>query len=200
MGEVKIYTRKGDDGTTGLWYGGRVAKNDPRTSAYGDVDEAISAIAVARADARDAYPGLHDDLLEIQRCLFIGCSQLATDPAHHDRLQPEITLLTEPMVTAVEERIDWYKERVDLPPKFIIPGGTRLSATLDVARTVVRRAERAVVGLQLNGGLADETVLHFLNRTSDLLFVMARFTDESDPVVFEGRAQKADAAKRDDEK
>ncbi|MFY9263872.1 MAG: cob(I)yrinic acid a,c-diamide adenosyltransferase [Solirubrobacterales bacterium] len=189
MAKIKIYTRKGDDGTTGLWYGGRVAKNDPRTSAYGDVDEAIAAIAVARAGSREPFPTLHADLLEMQRCMFIGCSQLATDPKHHGRLEPGITLLTEPMVAALEQRIDWYKERVDLPPKFIIPGGTQLSATLDVARTVVRRAERSVVALKIGGGLADETVLRYLNRASDLLFVMARFADETGPVVFEGRGK-----------
>ncbi|MBK5230078.1 MAG: ATP:cob(I)alamin adenosyltransferase, partial [Thermoleophilia bacterium] len=84
-------------------------------------------------------------------------------------------------------RIDWYKAEVDLPPKFIIPGGTPLSAQLDVARTVVRRAERSVVALKESGGLPDDTVLQFLNRASDLLFVMARFTDEPNPVIFEGR-------------
>lgn len=187
MGEIKIYTRKGDDGTTGLWYGGRVAKCDERTSAYGEVDEAIAAMAVARAGAREAHPELHDDLLEMQRCLFIGCAQLATAPEHHHKLEAGVTLLTAEMVSALERRIDWYKERVDLPPKFIIPGGTPLSAQLDVARTVTRRAERAVVVLKLHDQLPDETVLHYLNRASDLLFVMARYADEQDPVVFEGR-------------
>ncbi|MBI4897327.1 MAG: cob(I)yrinic acid a,c-diamide adenosyltransferase [Actinobacteria bacterium] len=187
MSEVKIYTRKGDDGTTGLWYGGRVAKNDPRTSAYGDVDEAISQIAVARAGTADTQPTLHDDLLEMQRCMFIGCAQLATLPEHAHKLEAGVTLLTGEMIDALEARIDWYKERVELPPKFIIPGGTALSAQLDVARTVVRRAERSVVALKEGGGLPDETVLRYLNRASDLLFVMARFADEPDPVVFEGR-------------
>lgn len=189
MGEVKIYTRKGDDGTTGLWYGGRVPKNDARTSAYGDVDEAISTIAVARSLARetaDVSP-VHDDLLELQRCMFIGCASLATLPEHHEKLEPGVTLLTGDLVTAVENRIDWYKERVELPPKFIIPGGTTLSAHLDVARTVTRRAERAVAGLNADGGLADDTVLRYLNRASDLLFVIARYTDEPEPTVFEGR-------------
>ncbi|MBK5230787.1 MAG: cob(I)yrinic acid a,c-diamide adenosyltransferase [Thermoleophilia bacterium] len=184
---MKIYTRKGDDGTTGLWYGGRVPKNDPRTSAYGDVDEASAQIAVARAGARVPYPTVHDDLLEMQRCMFIGCAQLATAPEHHHKLEAGVTLLTPEMVTALERRIDWYKAEVDLPPKFIIPGGTPLSAQLDVARTVVRRAERSVVALKESGGLPDDTVLQFLNRASDLLFVMARFTDEPNPVIFEGR-------------
>ncbi|MBI5310631.1 MAG: cob(I)yrinic acid a,c-diamide adenosyltransferase [Actinobacteria bacterium] len=189
MGEVKIYTRKGDDGTTGLWYGGRVPKDDARTSAYGDVDEAISTIAVARSLAREAgtVSPVHDDLLELQRCMFIGCASLATLPEHHGKLEAGVTRLTDAMVSAVETRIDWYKERVELPPKFIIPGGTTLSAQLDVARTVTRRAERTVVGLKASGGLPDDTVLRYLNRASDLLFVIARYTDEPEPVIFEGR-------------
>lgn len=189
MGEVKIYTRKGDDGTTGLWYGGRVSKNDTRTGAYGEVDEAIAAIAVARSLTRaseDLTP-VHDDLLEMQRCLFIGCASLATLPEHLGKLEPGVTLVTDEMVTALERRIDWYKERVDLPPKFIIPGGTTLSAQLDVARTVTRRAERAVTGLKDAGGLPDDSILRFINRASDLLFMLARYTDEPEPTIFEGR-------------
>lgn len=187
MSEIKIYTRKGDDGSTGLWYGGRVPKDDPRTSAYGDVDEAIAQIAVARAAARGNHAELHDDLLELQRRLFIGCAQLATAAEHQDRLQDGVTRLTDSMVDDLERRIDHYKAQVDLPPKFIIPGGTALSAQLDVARTVIRRAERSVVTLKAAGALPDDTVLRYLNRASDLLFVMARFADEPDPVIFEGR-------------
>jgi cob(I)alamin adenosyltransferase len=93
------------------------------------------------------------------------------------------------MVEALEARIDWYKERVDLPPKFIIPGGTKLSAQLDVARTVTRRAERSVVALHLEIPLPDDVVIRYLNRASDLLFVMARYADEPSPTVFEGRGK-----------
>lgn len=189
MSEVKIYTRKGDDGTTGLWYGGRVPKNDPRTSAYGDLDEAISTIAVARAQSRTSLPALSADLLEMQRCMFIGCAQLATATESFGRLEAGITLQTDEMVDALEERIDWYKDQVELPPKFIIPGGTVLSAQLDVARTVTRRAERSVVALNLRDQLPDDVVMRYLNRASDLLFVMARYADEPSPIVFEGRGK-----------
>lgn len=187
MSEVKIYTRKGDDGSTGLWYGGRVAKDDLRTAAYGDVDEAGAHIAVARAEARDSHPDVHDDLLEMQRCLFICSAQLATAPEHQHKLEAGVTRPTDAMVDALERRIDHYKSQVELPPKFIIPGGTALSARLDVARTVTRRAERSVVTLKAAGGLPDETVLRYLNRASDFLFMLARFTDEPQPEVFEGR-------------
>jgi cob(I)alamin adenosyltransferase len=188
MSEVKIYTRKGDDGTTGLWYGGRVKKSDPRTSAYGDVDEAIATIAVARALAADAAPEVAADLLEIQRCLFIGCAQLATADESFGRLTPGVTLVEQSMVDALERRIDHYKELRDLPPKFIIPGGTELSARIDVARTVIRRAERAIVALDATDPLPERTLLAYVNRCSDLLFMLARFTDEPEPVIFEGRA------------
>lgn len=196
MAEIKIYTRKGDDGTTSLWYGGRVSKNDLRTTAYGETDEAISTIAVARALSRESHPSISADLLEVQRLLFIGCSQLATAPEAFDRLQPGVTLIEPESVTWAEQRIDHYKDRVDLPPKFIIPGGTVLSAQLDVARAVMRRAERAIVSLHQDQPLQDMTVLHFVNRTSDLLFAMARVADEPSPTVFEGR----DAAEPKDAK
>jgi cob(I)alamin adenosyltransferase len=187
MSEVKIYTRKGDDGTTGLWYGGRVKKSDPRTSAYGDVDEAISTIAVARATAKDTFPEVAADLLEMQRCLFIGCAQLATADESFGKLEPGVTLIEQAMVDALERRIDHYKDQLNLPPKFIIPGGTELSARIDVARTVVRRAERSIVALDAIDPLPDHTVLKYVNRCSDLLFALARFTDEAEPTVFEGR-------------
>lgn len=187
MSKVKIYTRKGDDGTTGLWYGGRVKKSDPRTSAYGDVDEAIAAIGVARALATGNESDVAADLLEMQRCLFIGCAQLATADKSFGKLIPGVTLIEQEMVDALEARIDHYKDLLDLPPKFIIPGGTALSAQLDVARTVVRRAERAVVELDTISTLPDRTVLAYLNRSSDLLFTLARYTDEDEPVIFEGR-------------
>ena len=91
------------------------------------------------------------------------------------------------MVDRLEPLIDGYMDRVDLPPKFVLPGGTELSARLDVARTSIRRAERRVVELKLAGELPDDTVLHYLNRASDLVYAMARYADEPDPELFEGR-------------
>ena len=183
---VKIYTRKGDDGTTGLWYGGRVPKSDGRPEAYGAVDEAASALGLCRAAARDQVE-LHDDILRLQNELFVAGAELATAPEAAERLQPGVSRVTEEMVERLEADIDRYMERVDLPPKFVIPGGTELSARLDVARTALRRAERRVVDLQLAGQLADDTIIRFLNRASDALFAMARYTDDPDPQLFEGR-------------
>jgi cob(I)alamin adenosyltransferase len=184
---VKIYTRKGDDGTTGLWYGGRVPKFAARPEAYGSVDEAAAALGLCRAAAE---PGgeLHTDILRLQRELFVAGAELATAPEAAQRLDAGVSKVTPEMVTRLESDIDRYMERVDLPPKFVIPGGTELSARLDVARSTVRRAERRVAALQHEGELADVTVLTYLNRLSDALFAMARFADEPDPELFEGRA------------
>jgi cob(I)alamin adenosyltransferase len=183
---VKIYTRKGDDGTTGLWYGGRVEKSAPRPEAYGAVDEAGAALGLCRAAARDD-PELYADLLRIQRELFVAGAELATAPEAAERLEPGVSRITSEMVERLEADIDRYMARVDLPPKFVIPGGTELSARLDVARTAVRRAERRTVDLKLAGELGDDTILTYLNRASDALFAMARYADEPQPELFEGR-------------
>jgi cob(I)alamin adenosyltransferase len=98
-----------------------------------------------------------------------------------------VSKVTPEMVDRLESDIDRYMEQVDLPPKFVIPGGTELSARLDLARSAVRRAERRVSALKAEGELADDTVLRYLNRASDALFAMARFADEPEPEMFEGR-------------
>jgi cob(I)alamin adenosyltransferase len=184
---VRIYTRKGDDGTTGLWYGGRVPKASARPEAYGSVDEAAAALGHCRAAAKDD-PELHDDVLRLQGELFVAGAELATAPEASERLDAGVSKVTEDMVERLERDIDRYMDRVDLPPKFVIPGGTELSARLDLARTALRRAERRVVVLKELGELADDTILRFLNRASDALFAMARYADEPDPELFEGRA------------
>jgi cob(I)alamin adenosyltransferase len=183
---VKIYTRKGDDGTTGLWYGGRVPKYSGRPEAYGSVDEAASALGLARA-AAERGGELHTDILRVQNELFVAGAELATAPEAADRLEPGVSKVTPEMIDRLEADIDRYMDRVDLPPKFVIPGGTELSARLDVARAAVRRAERRVVALKDAGDLADEIVVTYLNRLSDALFAMARFADEAEPEMFEGR-------------
>ena len=183
---MKIYTRKGDDGTTGLWYGGRVPKHDGRPEAYGSVDEAASALGLARA-AADRGGELYEDILRVQNELFVAGAELATAPEAAGRLEAGVSKVTAEMVDRLESDIDRYMERVELPPKFVIPGGTELSARLDVARAAVRRAERRVAALKDAGELADELVVTYLNRLSDALFAMARFADEEEPEMFEGR-------------
>ena len=183
---MKIYTRKGDDGTTGLWYGGRVPKFHGRPEAYGSVDEAASALGLARA-AAERGSELHADILRVQNERFVAGAELATAPEAAERLEPGVSKVTADMVERLEADIDRYMDRVDLPPKFTVPGGTELSARLDVARAAVRRAERRVAALKDAGDLADETVLTYLNRLSDTLFAMARYADEPEPELFEGR-------------
>jgi cob(I)alamin adenosyltransferase len=184
---TRIYTRKGDDGTTSLWYGGRVAKTDARTEAYGAIDEAGAVLGVARSLCGNDEGELASDILRLQRELFVAGAELATAPDAEGRLQEGISRIDDQMVEALEPIIDRYMDRVDLPPKFVIAGGTTLSAQLDVARTVIRRAERRVVALKQDEQLASEAVLRYLNRASDLVFAMARFADVDDPELFEGR-------------
>jgi len=190
---VKIYTRKGDDGTTSLWYGGRVDKSDARTHAYGSLDEANSALGVARALATDDR--LTSDLLRLQNDLFVAGAELATAPEARERLEAGVSRLDAGGTAWLEEAIDRYMGQVDLPPKFVLPGGTQLSAQLDLARAVLRRAERHIVALARAQDLGDSVVLEFVNRASDLLFAMARFTDVRDPHLFEGRGKSSAGAK-----
>jgi cob(I)alamin adenosyltransferase len=186
---VKIYTRKGDDGTTSLWYGGRVPKTDPRTEAYGSIDEANSALGVARSLCKeDNQADLRATILSLQHDLFVAGAELATSPEAAGRLEDGVSRITDGMVDALEVDIDRYMNEVDLPPQFVIPGGTELSAALDLARSAIRRAERRVVDLRDSDGLASDAVLRYLNRASDLAFALARFADEPDPQMFEGRS------------
>jgi cob(I)alamin adenosyltransferase len=184
---LRIYTKKGDDGTTGLWYGGRVEKSALRTAAYGTLDEASSALGLARAACGPDDGELAADILALQNELFVAGAELATAPEAADRLEDGVSRITAEMTDALDEDIDRYMARVELPPKFVIPGGTELSARLDLARTIIRRAERAVVRIKLAEELASNEILRFLNRASDLCFAMARFADEAEPELFEGR-------------
>jgi cob(I)alamin adenosyltransferase len=187
---AKIYTRKGDDGTTSLWYGGRVAKSDPRTEAYGALDEAASALGVARSLCGDSEAELAADILRLQDDLFIAGAELATAPEAADRLVDGVSRVTEEIAAELEALIDRYMSRVELPPKFVIPGGTPVSAQLDLGRAILRRAERRAVALDQAGGDVAEELLRFLNRASDAAYAMARFADADDPHLFAGRERE----------
>lgn len=169
---VKIYTRTGDAGETALFDGTRVAKSDARVATYGDVDELNAWLGVARAmllGEPDRRPDLPDLIEQLQRDLFALGSRLA-DPAH--RIADRVTkaAISADDITRLENWIDALE--TELPPlrRFILPGGSPAGAALHVARTVCRRAERAMVAL---GGLEPE-LLTYINRLSDLLFVLAR--------------------------
>jgi cob(I)alamin adenosyltransferase len=188
---TRIYTKKGDDGTTSLWYGGRVAKSDARTEAYGSVDEAGSALGAARSICGPDDAEIAADVLAIQNDLFIAGAELATAPAAADRLEPGVSQVTAEMVDRLDAVIDRYMDRVELPPKFVIPGGRPLSAALDVARAAIRRAERRTVALAAAEDISGE-VVRYLNRASDAAYAMARFADVDDPELFAGREASKD--------
>ena len=183
---TRIYTKKGDDGTTSLWYGGRVAKSDPRTEAYGALDEAASALGVARSLCGADEAELAADILRLQDDLFIAGAELATAPEAAERLVDGVSRVTPEMAAELERLIDRYMERVELPPKFVIPGGTPISAQLDLARAILRRAERRAVALDGGEGIVADELLRFLNRASDAAYAMARFADVDDPELFAG--------------
>ncbi len=174
---MKVYTRRGDDGTTGLLYGGRVDKDDLRTEAYGTVDEACSALGLARA-ALASEPRWHDRVLATQREMFVLGAQLATHTDHWEQLADGVSRVTEAMVTALEERIDELTTAFPLPDEFVVPGQREAGAAIDLARTIVRRGERIVVAMQRRELLPDDLLLRYLNRLSDYLFVLARSVED----------------------
>lgn len=174
---TRIYTKRGDDGSTGQFLGGRVGKSDPIVEACGDVDEAVAALGVARAGCADE--DMAQFLLQVQRELFVVGGDLATHPERRGKLQEGVSMVGEAMVEALEAAIDERLETRPLEPVFLVPGTTMTSAHLDLARTVVRRAERHAVAAREAGQMVAGPVLRYLNRLSDLLFVLAR--DASGP-------------------
>lgn len=168
---MKIYTRKGDDGSTGLFHGGRVAKDDTGPEAYGVVDEAVAALGVARAVAPER---LATAILGVQRDLFVVAAELATGAGNRSKLIAGESLTTTAMVELLEDRIDEVESDAGMPKEFVVPGGSALAAALDVARTMVRRAERRAVSHRRVAGIADWQVVPYLNRLADYLYVLAR--------------------------
>ena len=175
---MKIYTRKGDDGTTGLLFGGRVRKDDALPRAYGAVDEAQAFIGLARAEADDA--GLDALLVRVCHDLYVCMAELATLPENQAKLADRVTA---EMVASLEPAIDEAMARFPMPTDFVIPGATRVSALLDVARTVVRRAERESLAVAADGS----HVVAYLNRLSDLLWALARWQDGEDHLLAKDR-------------
>jgi len=169
---ARIYTKTGDAGSTGMLYGGRVSKGDELMDAVGDIDEAVSAIGVARAGCGE--PEHADILFRVQRDLFVVAADLAVNPAHRDRLKPRVSEVVPDMVTELEAVIDALVATRPLRPVFLIPGSTPTEAAIDLSRTVVRRAERHTVRAGAVGHPVSDDVRHYLNRLSDLLYVLAR--------------------------
>lgn len=173
---VKIYTKTGDRGETGLFDGSRASKASPRVEAYGDVDELNAMLGVALAFIREDQE-LRSCLLDIQRDLFVVGAHLADPKARVEAKRGAKASLTEDKVTQLERWIDHFEEQ--LPPlrQFILPGGSKGGATLHHARTVCRRAERQVVALSQQVDIASLLII-YLNRLSDFLFVAARLENQ----------------------
>ena len=174
----KLYTGKGDDGTTGLFYGGRVPKDDDRPEAYGTVDEAQAAIGLARA-AADRGSELDGWLGEVERDLYVLMAELATAGENQHKLVPGQTAVTAEMVDAVSARTDEVGSRFPFPTEFVIPGQGELPARLDVARTVVRRAERRTIAV----AAPESHVVPYLNRLSSLLWTLGRWVEADDTLL-----------------
>ena len=185
-----VATTKGDDGTTGLLYGGeRIGKDDPRTEAYGTVDEAIAALGIARANlgikrGHGTLPaglgGLAPLILRFQRELFVVGAELATNPDAWDRLQDGVTRVSEDMVRGVESTLVELEAHIEMPREFVVPGETPTSAALELARTILRRAERRAVALSRNGQVPGPNLIPYLNRLADLVWVLARAAERAE--------------------
>ena len=174
---MKVYTRSGDDGTTGLFYGGRVPKDSAGPAAYGTTDEVVSALGLARAESEpDSELGVL--LIRLQRELFVVGAELATAPENRHKLDGGTTKVSAEMVTALEPIIDDITTRFDAPTEFVLPGENRVSAALDVARTTTRRAERECVTATRSGWLEPESqVVPYLNRLADLCWTLGRWQE-----------------------
>ncbi len=168
-GMTRFYTRNGDDGYTGLLGEGRYPKSDDRLEAVGAVDEAGAALGVARATSRS--PRTAEILLAAQRDLYLMMAEVAATPENAARFRQ----IDPARVSWLEEQADAISEVVAIPREFIIPGDTPSGAVLDLARTVVRRAERRVTRLALDGVLENREILRYLNRLSSLCFVLELF-------------------------
>ncbi|MGZ6268009.1 MAG: cob(I)yrinic acid a,c-diamide adenosyltransferase [Candidatus Limnocylindrales bacterium] len=189
-GKSAVATGRGDDGTTGLLFGGeRVFKDDPRTEAYGAIDEAVAALGLARAElglkaqygtlprVLDRLPEL---ILRFQRELFVAAAQLATAPGAADRQTPGQSRVTAEMVADLDDLLAQTEAAIELPREFVVPGETRLSASLELARTIVRRAERRAVAIGRSDPLPGDQLVPYLNRLADLLWILARAAEQGE--------------------
>jgi len=185
-----VATRRGDDGTTGLLFGGpRVRKDDLRTETYGTIDEAVAALGLARAQlgVKDrlgtlnvGFGELPAILLRLQRELFVAAAELATRPDAWDRQQDGVSRVSQAMVDGLESMLREAEAHITMPTEFVVPGETPTSAAIELARTTVRRAERRAVTLGSEGLIPGPHLLPYLNRLADLLWVLARAAEQAE--------------------
>ncbi|NQW55486.1 MAG: cob(I)yrinic acid a,c-diamide adenosyltransferase [Chloroflexi bacterium] len=175
----KVATGKGDTGTTGLLFGGdRISKDDVRTEAYGTIDEATAALGMARAEliglTGEGIAGLDETILSIQRDLFVIGAELATNPDAWNRLEEGRTKVSPKMLARINTLLAATEAAIEFPKDFVIPGSSKASSAIELARTIIRRAERWCVTLGREGLLPGEHLLAYLNRLADLLWLLAR--------------------------
>lgn len=172
---MKTFNKRGDSGETSLLFGERVPKSDARCEAYGTIDEAVSALGLARALSPTTR--VQEILLSAQRELFTIGSEIATTADRYDRLAASRGTVTPEMVQRLEDLIDALENEITMPRSFIIPGGSPSSAALDLARAIIRRAERRAVDLKKQGIVRNAEILRYLNRLADLIFTLARYEE-----------------------
>jgi cob(I)alamin adenosyltransferase len=209
-----VATGRGDDGSTALLYGGeRIGKDDLRTEAYGTIDEAVAALGLARARLglkeeygvlSPALRPLRDLVLRFQRELFVVAAELATNPQAWERLEDGRTRVSADMVAGVETVLADLEARIQMPHEFVVPGETPTSAGLELARTILRRAERRAVTLAREGLIPGAHLLPYLNRLADLLWVLARAAEQAEARVATpsrpARSRRADEPARSDQR
>jgi len=172
---MKTFNKRGDKGETSLCYGGRVAKSSPRPEAYGTVDEAISALGLARALSKKTR--VQEIVRSLQQGLSIICTELATDTEHYGKIKSKNWVVTTEMVDRLERLIDGFEQEMEMPKCFVVPGASPGSAALHLARTLIRKAERRAVGLYRDNMIENENVLAYLNRASDLVYTLACYEE-----------------------
>jgi cob(I)alamin adenosyltransferase len=202
-----VATTKGDDGTTGLLYGGaRIGKDDPRAEAYGTIDEAVAALGLARANLGvkrrtgtlgPSIGGLAPLILRIQRELFVVGAELATNPEAWDRLRDGETRVSEAMVRDMERDLIALERNIEMPKEFVVPGETITSAALELARTILRRAERRAVALQRDGLVPGAHLIPYLNRLADFVWVLARAAERAESRTATPARRPAAATRRE---
>ncbi|MGH2406746.1 MAG: cob(I)yrinic acid a,c-diamide adenosyltransferase [Candidatus Limnocylindrales bacterium] len=205
-----VATGKGDDGTTGLLFGGsRIGKDDSRTEAYGTIDETVAALGLARAELIDASgkaeqasaaARLAAIVLRFQRELFVVGAELASNPEAHARLEDGRTRVSEAMLVGLEATLRELEDGLVMPNEFVVPGETRASAAIELARTILRRAERRTVALRRAGLAPGEWLVPYLNRLADVLWVLARVAEGAEsraatPARVDGRRARGGAAR-----
>ncbi len=167
-----LYTKTGDDGSTGMLFGGRLSKDDPAIELCGAIDEAVAALGLARASLTDAH--LQARVLDLQRGLFVAAAEIAANPSQRTRLQSGTSRVSAEMTADLERAIDELLAASPLRPAFVVPGATLASAALDLARTAVRRAERRLVSAGRTGMPVSRELAGYMNRASDLIYALAR--------------------------